>query len=95
MCILWRNGVDTMEKAHRYSKKELETIASNINNLTSHKVKLFFGVGCYVEIDGKEYSHYRKKHDDYEGLKNKEVAELLKPLREEAREAWKKKNGYV
>ena len=84
-----------MAKAHRYSKKELETTADIINSLTNHKVTLFFGVGCYVEIDGKEYSHYRKKYDDYEGLKNKEVAELLRPLSKEAIEAWKKKNGLA
>lgn len=52
-----------MVKSHRVSKKQLEIKASNINNLTNHKVKLFFTQGCgvYVEIDGKEYSHYRKK----------------------------------
>lgn len=83
-----------MAKQHRYSKKELETIASNINNLTSHKVSLFFGVGCYVEIDGKEYSHYRKKYDDYEGLKNKEVAELLRQFDDEIK-AECKKRGWI
>ena len=83
-----------MAKQHRYSKKKLETMADVINSLTNHKVSLFFGVGCYVEIDGKEYSHYRKKYYDYEGLKNKEVAELLKPFSDEAIENWQKKNGY-
>lgn len=83
-----------MAKQFRYSKKRLELMAEIINKNTEHKVRLFFGVGCYVEIDGKEYSHYRKKHDDYEGLKNKEVAELLKPLRDEAIEAWQRNHGY-
>ena len=83
-----------MARQHRYSKKKLETMVSVINQFTSHKVSLFFGVGCYVEIDGKEYSHYKKKDDCYEGLKNKEVAELLRPLNDEAIEEWQKKNGY-
>lgn len=83
-----------MAKQFRYSQKRLETMADVINQHTNHKVRLFFGVGCYVEIDGKEYSHYRKKYDDYEGLKNKEVAELLSPLSDEAIEAWQKKNRY-
>lgn len=83
-----------MAKQFRYSKKRLERDAEIINTLTEHKVRLFFGVGCYVEIDGKEYSHYRKKYDDYEGLRNKEVAELLKPLCDEAIETWQRKNGY-
>jgi hypothetical protein len=83
-----------MVKQHRYSKKKLETMADVINSLTSHKVKLFFGVGCYVTIDEEEYSHYNKKEDCYVGLKNKEVAELLRPLSDEAIENWRKKNEY-
>lgn len=82
-----------MVKSHRFSKKQLEIKASNINNLTNHKVKLFFTQGCgvYVEIDGKEYSHYRKKYDDYEGLKNKEVIELLSQFDDEVKEECKKR----
>ena len=62
----------------------------NIKKITEHT----YGTHIYMklEIDGKEYSHYRKKYDDYEGLKNKEVVELLEPLREEARQEWKKKH---
>lgn len=83
-----------MAKGFRYSKKRLETMASNINNLTNHKVTLVFGVGCYVFIDGKEHSHYIKKDDCYIGLQNKEVAELLKRYDDEVLEECKKR-GWI
>lgn len=81
-----------MSKCHRYSKKQLQTMADNINNYTKHKVSLFFGCGCYVEVDGKEYNHYRKKYKDYEGLKNKEVAELLRQFDSEITEEYKRRD---
>lgn len=85
-----------MVKNHRYSKKQLETMAQNVNSLTKHKVTLFFTSGCgvYVDIDGKRYSHYRKKYDDYEGLKNKEVAELLQQFDDEIKEECKRR-GWI
>lgn len=78
----------------RISKKHLEIMASNVNKLTKHKVELFFGVGCYVTIDGKEYSHYRKKDDSYEGLKNKEVAQLLRQFDDEIN-AEARRRGWI
>lgn len=79
----------------RYSKKLLEIMANNVNNYTNHTVKLFFTDGCGVSvtIDGKEYNHYRKKYDDYEGLKNKEVAELLHRFDEEIRAEVKRREN--
>lgn len=83
-----------MVKGFRYSRKRLEEKAKFINDFTEHKVTLFFGCGCYVTIDGVDYEHYRKKYGDYEGLKNKEVAELLKPLENEAMENALRKLGH-
>ena len=83
-----------MAKQFRYSRKRLEEKADFINKFTEHKVTLFFGVGCYVTIDGVDYEHYNKRQEAYEGLKNKEVASLLKPLEDEALENALRKLGH-
>jgi hypothetical protein len=70
-------------KHSRISKKQLETTIENINDLTNHEVKIFFGCGVYLTIDGKEYKK-QLNENEFTGITNKDAMEILESYREEA-----------
>ena len=65
----------------RISQNQIRVAVEIINYFTSHKaVATFTGCGIYLTVDGKEYKHVRKDGTG-EGLKNKEVMEILRVLK--------------
>ena len=66
----------------RISQNQIRMAVENINYFTSHKAVATFTGGCgiYLTVDGKEYKHVRKDGTG-EGLKNKEVMEILRVLK--------------